>query len=351
MNIATPAIIIILLLIPGIIARNTFLKEGWNRAVHEGNTLEAIVQSSIVAIPIHWILLSGAYFGLNIKVDTRSFVIVLCNAWGNDTGDLGMVVESLNSSTNLILIYFFISILFAYICGLLCFLVIRKTGLDLYVQPLRYSNYLIYNFRGNIILFPNNNVQKLQIELFLKKEFLNYHLKQLFNDLDTSFIDDITHNEWKTTNHNFIKRFLRFKTDSQIDVVWLVTRIMKTTKFGKSEIIEKIEKYLLPSISSFNINQEIQKIITRVDVDIEIDNRTYLYQGYVHDVYFDNNGELDKIELIYASKRKYTEDENNSDNEMNAIPGNIFFIKAEHIKTINFTYFPVKVFEYRLGLI
>lgn len=148
MGIAFPALLILLLALPGIIFRYFYRRGFWNTPVDFTTVPEEIVVGSIIAAPIHavWIPLVSFLFG-----DTVDFESIFLFVTGQIAAKQEILARSssfIASSPSVILRYFLGIYLFALALGYLAHFVVRRLHLDLQFPFFSFDNDWYYLFKG-----------------------------------------------------------------------------------------------------------------------------------------------------------------------------------------------------------
>jgi hypothetical protein len=258
MNIAFPALLVLLLVLPGITLRYTYLKGfwRWNSPVSFQTISDEVALSIVWSAVLHLIwyfLVTRLGFG---KPDLKSILVFLVGGGTGRSDDLRLAITATVESPLRIAGYFLSIILFSGFVGLLAHIAVRAWRLDRKTKALRFKNEWHYLLSGEVLEFSE---------------------------------------------------FQPFEREGIVDGVY----ISAIVKHGRSDV---------------------------------------LYRGIVADWLLDSKGELDRILMRRAHRRKLEDDRvpgqarNNDDPEYQGDPryydieGEFFVIRYQEMTTINIEY-------------
>lgn len=150
MNIAFPALVVFVLLMPGVVFRSAYFKGFWKTPFRLGTWAEEIGYGVPYAFAFH------AALCLAIKVldwlpepNYRVLSMLLLGNFGKDSNALPEVIESISTSTGWIASYFILANLLAWVLGKLAWKVVTDLRLDVrYSQFFQFENEWYYKLRS-----------------------------------------------------------------------------------------------------------------------------------------------------------------------------------------------------------
>ncbi len=161
MNIAIGALILLLLIFPGILFRFAFLSGPYSRKNFQSSLTDEVVLSLIPAFLIQ----TAAYFItdhiLRINIDV-SFLIRLVSQLNLITPS---EFETIENSILLFSIYSIITCISGYLSGKLFRYLVAKYSWDIKYHSLRFNNEWYYLLSGRILDFPNNAGDSKNIDM------------------------------------------------------------------------------------------------------------------------------------------------------------------------------------------
>lgn len=155
MNIAFPALLLFLLVLPGITLRYTYLKGfwGWNSPVSFQSISDEVAFSLAWAAILHLIwcyLVNVLGFG---KPDLRSILVLLVGGGAARSEDLQLAITATVESPLRVAGYFLSILLFSGLVGLLAHIAVRAWRLDRKTRALRFKNEWHYLLSGEVLEF------------------------------------------------------------------------------------------------------------------------------------------------------------------------------------------------------
>lgn len=155
MNIALPALLIFLLVLPGIALRYTYLKGWWrwNSPVSIQSISDEVAYSIICAGILHvawYSIVSILGFG---KPDLRSVLVLLIGGGAGSSEDLPSAIAATVESPFRVVGYFLSILIFSGLLGLVAHILVRKWRLDRKTKALRFKNEWHYLLSGEVLEF------------------------------------------------------------------------------------------------------------------------------------------------------------------------------------------------------
>lgn len=191
MNLALPALIIILLILPGILLSYSYRRGYALRSpIAIGPIQHEIIIGLFLALIIQLILLPLANVVSGFEVDFQALLISLAGWPPINEVHIRHYIEASTSHTYLILIYLTASNMLALIVGILLHWVVRKNKLDLRYDFLRFNNEWYYLFTGEARIFeqPQKDRSIQGIKEFLKTEIDFIYISALVEQSNTSYL-------------------------------------------------------------------------------------------------------------------------------------------------------------------
>jgi hypothetical protein len=165
MNFAYPALLLFLLVLPGIILNYTYARGfwRWNSPTSIERYSEQIAYSIIAASILH---LGWAYFlsFFGFDIDLEAVLVLLTGAFGPDDQYLTTTVQTLTNNPGRIAFYFYGLYLLSAILGISGHLFVRKTRLDRTTRLFRFTNEWYYLLSGEILEFAETPAEPRQFD-------------------------------------------------------------------------------------------------------------------------------------------------------------------------------------------
>ena len=157
MNIAFPALLIFLLLLPGILYRYSYARGpwGWENPTSIRTVSDEIAYSAIVAVGFHvsWMLAAST---LGFRVDLASLFAFLSGNFGKDSVLLQPSVRAITEHRAAVLSYFLSLYASVAALGYGAHALVRWRQFDLRWSMLRFENDWYYRLRGEVLGFGEN---------------------------------------------------------------------------------------------------------------------------------------------------------------------------------------------------
>jgi len=144
-NLAFPALLIVILILPGVIARFWYRKGTWEYPVHVEPFAEQVFQGLIWAAALHFLWCAGAVFIFQQAVDIRAVLTLLAAPSGEP---MERALASATSKPIVTLVYFVSLYLFAGLSGYWGHLLVRRTKLDRKLRFFQFENEWHYVLSG-----------------------------------------------------------------------------------------------------------------------------------------------------------------------------------------------------------
>lgn len=168
MNIAFPALLIGLLILPGIVFRYSYARGswGWTSPVSFRTMSDELAYSAIFAVGLHflWLLLASLF---EYGADIRSLLALLSGNFGPNAQTYRYALDSIANNTLPIAAYFLSLTGAAAIGGRFGHYLVRKTSLDRRTQIFRFKNEWYYLLSGEVLSFHENNDRREVDGVFL----------------------------------------------------------------------------------------------------------------------------------------------------------------------------------------
>ncbi len=274
MNFAFSALLIFLLILPGIIFRYSYRKGSWNSPVVFSTLPEDITQGIIWSIPIHCIWIHLSQYPFQQKINLKALFIFLTGqnffvSKKPDTDYLYQAVknsiESIDRHPEYILLYFFSIYISAWGLGYLSHEVVRFMRLDIQFKYLRFNNEWYYLFSGQQRAIDRNDKDKDNDNNQYKK-LSKGEIKIIVDEIDfvqisVLMVVDKEIYEYKGVLNNYF-----FNDKGELDrlILGTVTIINERTqniiKKEKGHVIIKYADIQTINIKYCNIDQNTYKI-------------------------------------------------------------------------------------------
>lgn len=154
MNIAFPALFILLLVLPGIILRYTYARGPWRweSPTSIPNLSDEIAYSVALAVGLHvfWLVLADA---LGHPADLRSVMSLLTGSYGRNAEYFERSIRSVSDHYVRVGLYFISLYIASAAIGLTLHSAVRRFGLDRRTRILRFRNEWYYLLSGEIMEF------------------------------------------------------------------------------------------------------------------------------------------------------------------------------------------------------
>lgn len=170
MNLAFPALLIVVLLLPGFLCRYWYRKGSWEYPIHVESFPEGVFKGVVAAALLHavWVAVAQT-FG-----ETINFYAVLVLLAGATGLELQQALAAATGYPVKVFVYFVSLYLAAPLIGWGCHYVVRRFRLDLKLPFLRYDNDWHYVLTGEFLGFPDQrpsrNVEVAFVQVSLVTE-------------------------------------------------------------------------------------------------------------------------------------------------------------------------------------
>lgn len=155
MNIAFPALLLFLLVLPGIALRYTYFKGlwRWNSPISIQSISDEIAYSLVWAIMLHLVWCSIVSFLGFGKPDLKSVLILLTGGGAGRSEGLQSAIAATVESPYRVVGYFLSLLIFSGLLGLLAHIAVRSLRLDRTKKALRFKNEWHYLLSGEVLEF------------------------------------------------------------------------------------------------------------------------------------------------------------------------------------------------------
>ncbi len=254
MSIAFPALVITILILPGILFFYTY-----RRGIGPSPIILQSVQSEIVygilfSIPIMLVMVGLINWLPFPDVDYDAVIALLTNWHGADDTDIEKNIRALSQNAGLILFFVVITNACSIVSGYLLHAFVRYYRLDLRIDLLRFSNEWSYLFSGQD--YAMNVLREEKEKEALRQRMETYDEDPLAGALARRRI--------------------------------------------------KVRRWQIPAAEIKAKEQEIDLHVAAVT--IQQGNEVYIYRGVLDQYFFDKKGELKKIVIMYPQRRNIKDD-------------------------------------------
>jgi hypothetical protein len=157
MNFAFPALLVFLLVLPGIILRYSYARGpwGWASPTSMRRVSEELAYGVAFALVLHTVWLALAR-RLGFEPDVAAMVLMLLGNFGQESQYLGRVLDSVAGYYPGIAGYLVSLYSAAAVAGNLGHRAVRRLGLDHLTKTFRFDNYWFYMLTGEVLDFREN---------------------------------------------------------------------------------------------------------------------------------------------------------------------------------------------------
>lgn len=254
MSIAFPALVITILILPGILFFYTYRRGIGPSPIILQSIQSEIVHGILFSIPINLIVVGLINWLPFPDVDFDAVIALLTGWHGEDDADIEQNIRALSQNAGLILFFVFITNACSIAAGYLLHAYVRYYRLDLRVDFLRFSNEWSYLFSGQ-----------------------EYAMNVLREEKEKEAL---------------LKRMESYDEDPLAGA--LARRRVK------------VRKWQIPATEIKAKEQEIDLHVAAVT--IQQGNEVYIYRGVLDQYFFDKQGELKKIVIMYPQRRNIKDD-------------------------------------------
>lgn len=288
MSIAFPAFVITILILPGILFFYTYRRGFGPSPVVLQSIQSEIVHGILFSIPINLVAIGLINWLPFPDVDFRAVVALLTGWHGEGDAEIGQNITAISNHAGLILFYVFSTSFTSTLFGYFLHAVVRYYRLDLRIDFLRFSNEWRYLFSGE----------------------------------------------------EYIINVLREEKENEM----LALRKL-AEEAGKPLPPARVKKW---RITAEEIKQKEAEIDLRIAAAaIEQGGNVYIYRGVLDQYFFDKQGKLEKLVIVYPQRRRIKEGEfaveetemNTPDIGFYQIDGHYFVIEYSKILNLNLYYY------------
>jgi hypothetical protein len=193
MNIAFPALIVLILALPGAIFRYTYARGswGWSSPISFRSVSDELAYSAVFAVGLHFIWLGVGSLGGN-SVDIPSLLAMLSGNYGVRGERYESSLNSIASHAKLVGFYQLSLLISAAILGWLGHKLVRWAELDLKTQIFRFRNEWHYLLTGEILKFKEVRIEAREIDGVFLSAVIDHGASYLYRGIveDWSFNSD-----------------------------------------------------------------------------------------------------------------------------------------------------------------
>lgn len=161
MNVAFPAVLLALMVLPGSVFRYTYARGswGWTSPVSFRSVSDELAYGAIFAVVLHsvWLFLASRW---GYAADYASLLAFLTGNFGPNSVRYDVAVRSFTNHAGAIASYFLSLIAFSATLGRLAHKGVRLLGLDKATQILRFKNEWFYLLSGEVLEFGEQRNQR-----------------------------------------------------------------------------------------------------------------------------------------------------------------------------------------------
>ncbi|MBI1333796.1 MAG: hypothetical protein GC165_13060 [Armatimonadetes bacterium] len=178
MNFAAPALLILLLLLPGVIARNSYLRGTFQAHPFKAKSIaEEAAFSAVISVVLHLAFITGIdHFYPQKRVNIEYAMALLFGpASGNDKFSLAL--KNVSSNAGAIAAYFSVLYICSYLFAVILHVFVRAGRCDLQSRLLRFDHPWYYLFESNILdfdkmagPFPSSNVDAVFTSVLVEQD-------------------------------------------------------------------------------------------------------------------------------------------------------------------------------------
>jgi hypothetical protein len=147
MNIAFPALVVLLLLLPGVLFSYAYRRGTWSSPISFGSVSNEVARGALFALPVH-LLTTLLAESLGPSVDYEALALVLTGRIDPATPHGASALRAIADHPRWILSYFAGASAVGFVLGLACFGFVRTFYLDLRLNLLRFDNPWYYLLSG-----------------------------------------------------------------------------------------------------------------------------------------------------------------------------------------------------------
>lgn len=230
MNIAFPALLILLFALPGILFRYTYNRGTWETPFRIASTQFEILAGLFFSLVIHLILSLSIemldYFSWIPSINYRNIVLYISGFISIEAADFDSIINSIAGYPYHIMLYLICSILVGYFGGLFCHFYVRRKGLDRRFDYFKFNNPFYYLLNGEILFFDEEAKAELQ-ELIGKKEikydyrFKADEVKKILELIDLTIVSGLIHSNEESILYIGVLRDFFFDKNGKLDSIIL----------------------------------------------------------------------------------------------------------------------------------
>jgi len=223
MNFAAPALLILLLLLPGIIARNSYLRGTFQAHPFKSKSIaEEAAFSAVISVLIHLTFISATNHLFPAKKVNIEYAIALLFGPASGNDKFSKALTNVSSNAEAIASYFAILYIFSYLAAVAAHIMVRAGRCDLQSNVLRFDHPWYYLFTSNILDFDK-----------MSRPFPS-------TSVDVVFTSVLVEQDGKTFVYRGIVDKYYFDADGALDRILL----MGAQRAVLSEILEQEKKEL-----------------------------------------------------------------------------------------------------------
>lgn len=270
MSFAFNAILIVVLIFPGILFKYYFRKGFWEVPISSESISEKAIGGIFFSILIHFLLglilhnVSSRTFG--VQIDYEKVFLLVKGDINPSFSDFHLISNGITDSLFLIVIYITVSNFFGIVLGLLSHWFIRFFHLDHKFKFIRFSNEWYYLFWGETIHFSEYKGYKTTLRKKIKKKEIKF--------AGTYISSLVKVGENLVLYHGLIKEF-NFDSKGVLDKIFLFGVRRKFILTPSSNISEMPNKWV--NIEGDTLQIKYSEIITLNIVNVFEDERNKKY--------------------------------------------------------------------------
>ena len=146
MNIALSTLTVLIILLPGVILRYSYLKGTWESPVKINNTFNELLFGIFFSIPMHIVWIYFIHIAADLSIDYEALFTILSGNINKD--NIACIVKCFTLYWQLILLYFSTQFIGALLLGISLHKIVRFYHLDLRFRFFQFNNEWYYQLTG-----------------------------------------------------------------------------------------------------------------------------------------------------------------------------------------------------------
>jgi hypothetical protein len=176
LNFALASILILLIVLPGILARYSYIKGTWKSPAILSSYTNELLSGISISIFINIILISVIQIS-GYQIDVYTIFSILTGRYSTDGYEY--IIAVLDKYYLLILLYFICSHIFGFISGLALHFLVRWLHLDIKIPLIKFNNNWYYMLSGENWIINDIQTRSLWRRLFIS----NKNIREIINSM------------------------------------------------------------------------------------------------------------------------------------------------------------------------